>query len=119
MCKLPDGVANSDVGDLKERVEQYLNPALQYVCKSWHTHLVDKQRIPASAPEITSALHRFLETKFLFWLDALSVLGVARNAVVALQAVVGWLEVRWDSMVGVLAKLPKPDLGIAHIPPRL
>ena len=94
MCKLPDGVANSDVGDLKERIEQYLNPALQYACRSWHTHLVDKQRTSASAPEITSTLHRFFETKFLFWLDVLSVLGAARNAVVALQAVVGWLEVR-------------------------
>ena len=94
MCNLPDGVANSDVGDLKQRVERYLNPALQYACKSWHTHLVDKQRKSTPTPEIVSALRGFLETKFLFWLDALSVLGAARNAVDALQEVVGWLEVR-------------------------
>jgi hypothetical protein len=39
MCKLPDAVANSDVSDLKERCEKYINPALRYACVSWYTHL--------------------------------------------------------------------------------
>ena len=34
MCKLPDGVANSDVNGLKERVEWYIDPTLQYACQS-------------------------------------------------------------------------------------
>ena len=40
MCKLPDGVVNLDVRDLKERTERYIDPTLQYACASWHTHLV-------------------------------------------------------------------------------
>ena len=105
MCKLPDGVANSDVGDMEARIQQYLNPTLQYACRSWHIHLADKHKISVPVLDITSALHQFLEEKFLFWLEILSVLGAARNAVDALQAVVDWLEVRWDIMT-ILPEVP-------------
>ena len=93
MCKLPDGVANSDVFDLKERTERYIDPALQYVCSSWHTHLVGSHTTSVNTLEITSALHRFLERKLLFWLEVLSVLGAVKNAVDALRVVAEWLEV--------------------------
>jgi len=93
MCKLPDGVANSDVNNLKERTERYIDSGLQYACMSWKMHLIDADTTPAHAPAITPALHQFLETKFLFWLEILSVLGATRNAVEALQAATDWLEV--------------------------
>ena len=96
LCKLPDSVANSDVGDLKERTERYINTALRYACVSWHTHfvnIIDADTTPIHAPTITPALRQFLETKFLFWLEVLSVLGVVKNAVEALQAAVDWFEV--------------------------
>ena len=96
MCKLPDGVANSDVSDLKDKTDKYVDPALRYACASWHTHLVglvDAHTTPVDAPTITPTLHQFLETKFLFWLEILSVLGAARNAVDALQVAMGWLKV--------------------------
>ena len=93
MCKLPEGVANSDVSDLKERTEKYIDPALRYVCMSWHMHLVDADTTPAHAPVIVDTLYQFLEKKFLFWLEVLSALGSARNAVEALQATADWLEV--------------------------
>ena len=101
MCKLPDGVANSDVSDLKERNERYINPALQYACLSWHMHLVDAATIPANTPSITPILHQFLEKKLLFWLEVLGVLGAARNAVDALQVIVDWLEVCLVSILDV------------------
>ena len=97
MCKLPDGSANSDIGDLKQRIEQHIDPALAYACRSWHVHLIDRYTTSVDAPGITLAIHNFLETKFLFWLEVLSVLGVVRNAVNALQAVVDWLEVCRDT----------------------
>ena len=92
MCGLPDGVMNSEVNDLKERTKQYICRALEYACRSWHKHLVDLT--PAHRLEITSALHRFLEGKFIFWVEVLSVLGAAREAVNALEAAVRWLDVR-------------------------
>ena len=93
MCRLPDGVANSDVHDLKERSGKLIDPALQYVCKSWHTHLVEGPTISEKSPEITSSLHQFLERKLLFWLEVLSVLGAVENAVDALQAAKSMLKV--------------------------
>ena len=108
MCRLPEAVANSDVADLKDRVERYIDPALQYACRWWHTHLVDRHAPSANTCEITSALHRFLERKFLFWLEVLSVLGAVRNAVEALQVAMGWLEVCQDSTLGVLPKFSHP-----------
>jgi len=93
MCKLPDSVTNLDVNNLKERVEKYIDPALQYACMSWHIHLINAHTIPACAPTITPTLHQFLGTKFLFWLEVLSVLGAVKNAVDALQATVEWLGV--------------------------
>ena len=93
MCGLLDGVANLDVSDLKDRTKKYINPALQYACTLWHTHLTDVDTIPARTPRITPTLHQFLRTIFLFWLEVLSVLSTIRNAVEALEATMGWLEV--------------------------
>ena len=92
MCKLPDGVVNSEVDDLKERIEQCIDHGLRYACRSWHKHLVGT--LPEHTLKITPILHRFLEGKFLFWLEVLSVLGVAREAVDALEAAAKWLDVR-------------------------
>ena len=103
-CQLPDGVANSDVSDLKERTEEYIDPALRYACMSWHTHLVDADITPTHTSTIAHILHHFLETKFLFWLEVLSVFGAVRNAVDALQVTRDQLEV---CQVSTLAVSPK------------
>jgi len=102
MCKLPDTVANPEVNDLNERTKQYLNITLQYACKSWYKHLIDGQTIHRST--IISALHCFLEKKFLFWLEVLSVLGAAREAIDALGVAAKWLEVSQIS-IPFLAKI--------------
>jgi len=91
ICKLPDGVVNSEVDDLRERTEQYIDHGLRYACRSWHKHLVCTA--PAHMVKITYVLHRFLEGKFLFWLEVLSVLGFAREAVDALEVAAAWLDV--------------------------
>jgi len=104
MCKLPDTVINSEVGDLRERTERNISHALQYACKSWHKHLVDGHA--ARTPEIISALHCFLRNKFLFWLEVLSVLGTVRAAVDALEMATKWLEVRYF----MLSILPESTL---------
>ncbi|KAF9642862.1 YVTN repeat-like/Quino protein amine dehydrogenase [Thelephora ganbajun] len=90
MCNLPDAIANCEVDDLGERTKRHLDPALQYACKSWHKHLIDEHAV--RTPEITSAIHQFLRKKFLFWLEVLSVLGAAREAVDALDVAAKRLE---------------------------
>ena len=39
MCELLDGATNSDVGDLKERPQKYIDSALEYAYVSWPAHL--------------------------------------------------------------------------------
>ncbi|KAF9786326.1 hypothetical protein BJ322DRAFT_1059022 [Thelephora terrestris] len=116
MCRLPDGVANSDVHDLKERIRKFINPALQYACRSWHSHLFEGPAISLAAPQITSTLRRFLERQLLLWLEVLSVLGAVKNAVNALQAAVGLLKVRRDPVVNELDFL-RPASGVTHTRP--
>jgi len=90
MCSIPDYALNSEVGDLQRRIEENgIRGALEYACRSWHNHLmVGVDRIA----DVVSALGRFLEEKFLFWLEVLSVLGAASDAVRALNATVRWLN---------------------------
>ena len=108
MCKLPDAVMNLEVNDLQERIKQYLDPALQYACRSWHKHFIDGDTV--HTPTITSALHHFLERKFLFWLEVLSVLGAAREAVDALEVAGKLLKVCQISIPDVLTKFTKTKL---------
>ena len=90
ICKLPDGVINLEVVDLRERTNEHISQVLEYTCRSWYKHLIGA--IPA---HITPVLRRFLEEKFLFWLEVLSVLGAAKEAVHALEATAKceWAEV--------------------------
>ena len=91
VCKLPDGVVNSEVNNLRERAEQYIDRSLQYACRSWHKHLIGK--VPAHVHRITPILSKFLKGKFLFWLEVLSILGAAREAVDALDVAKKQLDV--------------------------
>ena len=93
MCGIPDAITNSEVDDLRERAEGYIDHSLRYACGSWHKHLAGAHPAPAHAPKIISVLRRFLERKFLFWLEVLSVVGTVRDAVDALEAASEWLEV--------------------------
>ncbi|KAF9786424.1 hypothetical protein BJ322DRAFT_786340 [Thelephora terrestris] len=91
MCDLPDGVINAEVKDLEQRTEQHVDKALQYACRSWHKHL--NPTTSTQKLEITPILHRFLEEKFLFWLEVLSILGATREAVDALETIEQWTDV--------------------------
>jgi len=91
MCQLPGTVINSEVDDLVERRNKHIDHALQYACQSWHKHFIIEHM--AQTPKVASALCYFLENKFLFWLEVLSVLGTARNAVDALELAIKQVEV--------------------------
>ena len=98
MCSIPDYTLNSEVEDLLKRVnESGIRGAMEYACRSWHKHLIATEHQTA---DIVSALHHFLEQKFLFWLEVLSVLGAVGDAALALNAAIKWLnEVRLDQQL--------------------
>ena len=102
MFKFPDAITNDEGDDLRKRAERTIDHGLRYACELWHKHLTDANKAPAHMLKVSSALHRFLEKKFLFWLEVLSVLGTAREAVDALEVAARWLEV---CQVHILYKL--------------
>ena len=90
MCSIPNYALNSEVEDSPKRIEgSGIQGALEYACRSWYRHLTATKHHTA---DVISALHHFLEQKFLFWLEVLSVLGTVGDAAHALNTVLIWLN---------------------------
>jgi len=99
MFSIPDYALNSEVEDLQRKIDESgIRGAMEYSCRSWHEHLVvTKHR----TEDVVSALQSFLEGKFVFWLEVLSVLGAVGEAARALNVIVKWLnEVGPDRQLG-------------------
>ena len=90
MCSIPDYALNSKVEGLPDKIKASGIPgALEYACRSWYKHLIVAKD---QAVDVVSTLHHFLEGKFIFWLEVLSVLGAVGDAVYALTATTKWLN---------------------------
>jgi len=89
ILSLPDYALNSEVEDLKTRINNRISIALQYACRSWHSHLT---RTIGDVTDVVSYLRIFLEEKFLCWLEVVSAVGAARGVVVGLEKLIPWLQ---------------------------
>ena len=86
---LPEYSLNSEVKDLQTRIDGRLSVALQYACRSWHSHLTEAK---GDILNIFSHIRTFLEENFLEWLEVLSVLKSVGGAAVALDKLMTWLR---------------------------
>ena len=89
LLSLPSYALNSEVEDLRGRIDGAISKALSYACKSWCNHLAE---VREDFPVIIPTLQRFLQERFLGWLEVLSVTGSVSHAVVALEKLVPWLQ---------------------------
>ena len=89
LLSLPDFALNPEVEDLQERIRGLISPALQYACRSWHNHLAEMKE---DFGVVLPILRVFLQEKFLSWLEVLSVINCAEDAVVALEGLTPWLQ---------------------------
>ena len=80
---------NLEVEDLETRIRTHISVALQYACRSWHSHLVKPR---GAVVDVISGLHTFLKEKYLAWLEVVSVLGAIRAGISALEHLVSWLQ---------------------------
>ena len=99
MFSIPKYTLNSEVEDpLKKIEESGIRGALEYACRSWHTHLI---AATGQTARIIPILRRFLERKFLFWLEVFSYTNTVDDAIRALKTTVERLrEVRPDWLLG-------------------
>jgi NACHT domain len=89
MCRLESScLANSDVPDLESRITKYIPSALQYGCIYWSDHLC---RRLAYDHEVLKKVRSLFETKFLFWLEVLSVKKSVNVGSRALSSLSVWL----------------------------
>jgi len=90
MFSIPDYALNSEVKDLQKKVEESgIRGAMEYSCRSWHKHLIVTTH---RTEDVVSALRSFLEGRFVFWLEVLSVLGAVGDAARALNMTIKWLN---------------------------
>jgi len=89
LLSLPDYTLNLEVKDLETRIDECISTTLQYACQSWHNHLT---RAGEDVTNVVSHLHIFLKEKFLAWLEVVSILGVTRGAITALEKLIIWLQ---------------------------
>jgi hypothetical protein len=88
ICNLESSyLANKDVEDLEARIVQHLPPALSYACRLWDDHLEHLD----FETDLFGKLQTFFEKKFLFWLEALSLLNGVALASPALSSLSIWL----------------------------
>jgi len=88
ICNLESSyLANNDVQDLKSRIAEHIPPALIYACRFWNDHLIHLE----FETDLFGKLWAFFETKFLFWLEALSLTSSVRLALPALSLLNVWL----------------------------
>jgi AAA ATPase domain len=89
ICQLESSyLANSDVPDLDYRVTRYIPHDLSYACVFWGNHLenVDFE------DDLFSKLGSLFETKFLFWLEVLSLTSTVHRGLPALSSLLKWLQ---------------------------
>ncbi len=88
ICNLESSyLANKDIEDLDSRVDEHIPPALLYACRFWNDHL---EHINFEI-NLFVQLRTLFEMKFLFWLEALSVMSNVGLASPALSALNVWL----------------------------
>jgi NACHT domain len=89
ICKLESSyLANCDVPDLESRISEHIGPALSYACIYWGNHL----QYLAFDYDIFKKLRSLFETKFLFWLEVLSVKDRVAIASQGLSRMLMWLQ---------------------------
>jgi len=90
ICKLETSyISNSEVADLEKRVEENIPPHLLYSCRFWATHLQGA----AFDPDLAQLVRGLVTGEMLFWLEALGVSKLIREACGALISAEGWLQV--------------------------
>ena len=88
ICKLEDSrLANADVHDLRLRIRQNVSDALQYSSLYWSNHLCFNG--DNRDQHVWERLRQFFEGPYvLFWIEALSVMGMVQIGVPSLRRVI-------------------------------
>ncbi|KAF8995595.1 WD40 repeat-like protein [Hymenopellis radicata] len=102
ICNLPSSsTLDCHVDNLRELVQTNISPVLRYAARHWGEHLLAAGRTDRSS--LHDKLKAFLTDVFLFWLEAMNLIGSKSLCFPLLRlAVGGWNLKIWDSTTGEL-----------------
>ena len=94
MAGIKDGtVMNADVANLKGRVKKEIPNELRYACLHWASHITAARDV---GRECVSSLDEFTRRSLLSWMEAMSLLGEIRRAILMLRDMRAWaVSVHW------------------------
>lgn len=93
ICELETSYNRNDkISDLATRIENAILVHLSYSCRFWAEHL---QSIAFHSTVLMEVLD-FMENRFLYWLEVLSVKNWVGFAASALIQIEGWADVSFD-----------------------
>jgi hypothetical protein len=91
ICELETSYyCNDDIEDLPQRITRKISMPLLYACRFWAAHLLDT---PGVQDSLSTEIEDFLRTRFLFWLEVMSLMREVAVANIALLTVAPWLQV--------------------------
>jgi NACHT domain len=93
ICHLESSyILNADIPNLLSREKQHIPQHLSYSCSWWASHLAETEFDDG----ILQDLQNFMQKKFLFWLEVLSIIKRVNLASRALSLLVNWILVRFS-----------------------
>jgi hypothetical protein len=84
-------IRNSDVPNLESRVETCIHPEISYSCLFWTEHLSKSH----NNDELHSGIQDFLDNRFLYWLEVLSLCKRMNQTSGILKLLIDWMIVSW------------------------
>jgi NACHT domain len=94
ICNLETShLPNRNVHDLPERIARNIRHPLLYSCRFWAAHIRDTPTDLEENISLIADIRNFFQSRFLYWLEIMSVTEELAAANIALLAVAGWIQV--------------------------
>jgi len=84
---------NRAIDDLSERITRNIKRPVLYSCRFWAAHIQDTQPEQEQSTTLLTLIKDFLLSRFLYWLEIMSVTENITAAKIALLVAAGWVQV--------------------------
>ena len=90
ICNLPSSfLLDSEVPDLRHRIQKNISSDLQYSCRYWVQHL--NRAASSDRDSLRTMIEHFLDVQVLFWIEAMNLLGSRAQCSLMLQYTRAWV----------------------------